>query len=33
VIQVIGRKVTLYRHNEALWKKPRAEPPWRTGTR
>lgn len=29
VIQVIGRKVTLYRHNAELWKKPRLQPPWR----
>lgn len=28
VIQVIGRKVTLYRHNPELWKKPRLSPPW-----
>jgi RNA-binding protein len=29
VIQVIGRKVTLYRSNPELWEKPRQEPPWR----
>ncbi|MBL8982139.1 MAG: YhbY family RNA-binding protein [Gemmatimonadetes bacterium] len=29
VIQVIGRKVTLYRHEPELWKKPRLVPPWR----
>lgn len=29
VIQVIGRKITLYRHNPALWEKARAVPPWR----
>jgi RNA-binding protein len=29
VVQVIGRKVTLYRHNAALWDKPRLDPPWR----
>ena len=28
VIQVIGRKVTVYRHNPELWKKPRLSPPW-----
>ncbi|MCC6317007.1 MAG: YhbY family RNA-binding protein [Gemmatimonadaceae bacterium] len=28
VIQVIGRKVTLYRHNPDLWVKPRMTPPW-----
>ncbi len=28
VIQVIGRKITLYRHNPDLWKKPRLTPPW-----
>lgn len=28
VIQVIGRKVTLYRHNPDLWEKPRKQPPW-----
>lgn len=28
VIQVIGRKVTFYRHNPELWKKPRLSPPW-----
>ena len=28
VIQVIGRKVTLYRHNPDLWEKPRKHPPW-----
>jgi RNA-binding protein len=33
VIQVIGRKVTLYRHNPDLWEKPRANPPWRAGKR
>lgn len=33
VIQVIGRKVTLYRHNPDLWEKPRANPPWRVGKR
>lgn len=30
VVQVIGRKVTLYRHNAELWKKPRKAPPWAT---
>ncbi len=29
VIQTIGRKVTLYRHNPDLWTKPRKTPPWR----
>lgn len=29
VIQVIGRKVTIYRSNPDLWKKPRKSPPWR----
>jgi RNA-binding protein len=29
VIQVIGRKVTLYRHEPSLWEKPRLAPPWR----
>ena len=29
VIQVIGRKVTLYRHNPDLWTAPRTTPPWR----
>lgn len=29
VIQVIGRKVTLYRHNPDLWEKPRKTAPWR----
>lgn len=29
VIQVIGRKITLYRHNPALWEKPRLAPPWK----
>lgn len=29
VIQVIGRKVTLYRHNPVLWSKADQEPPWR----
>lgn len=29
VIQVIGRKVTLYRHNPDLWEKARVNPPWR----
>ena len=28
VIQVIGRKVTLYRHNHELWEKPRLRAPW-----
>jgi len=28
VIQVIGRKVTLYRHNPELWEKGRLAPPW-----
>lgn len=28
VIQVIGRKVTLYRHNPDLWDKPRKKAPW-----
>ncbi len=28
VIQVIGRKVTVYRHNPELWKQPRLSPPW-----
>ncbi|MGQ0645923.1 MAG: YhbY family RNA-binding protein [Gemmatimonadaceae bacterium] len=28
VIQVIGRKLTLYRHNPDLWTKPRLTPPW-----
>lgn len=31
VIQVIGRKVTLYRSNPALWERPRKLPPWRHG--
>lgn len=31
VIQVIGRKVTFYRHNPELWKKPRLAPPWAAG--
>jgi RNA-binding protein len=31
VIQVIGRKVTLYRHAPELWVKPRLLPPWRRG--
>ncbi len=30
VIQVIGRKVTLYRHEPDLWTKPRLSPPWRS---
>lgn len=29
VVQTIGRKVTLYRHNPDLWTKPRKTPPWR----
>lgn len=29
VIQAIGRKITLYRHNPDLWEKPRTMPPWR----
>jgi RNA-binding protein len=29
VIQVIGRKTTLYRHNPELHKKPDSPPPWR----
>ncbi|HEX4936923.1 MAG TPA: YhbY family RNA-binding protein [Gemmatimonadaceae bacterium] len=29
VIQVIGRKATLYRHNPDLWKEPRKLPPWK----
>lgn len=29
VIQAIGRKVTLYRHNPELWKKARGVAPWR----
>jgi RNA-binding protein len=29
VIQVIGRKTTLYRHNPTLHKKPDSLPPWR----
>jgi len=29
VIQTIGRKVTLYRHNPELWEKPRTLPPWK----
>lgn len=29
VIQAIGRKVTLYRHNPDLWVKARATPPWK----
>jgi RNA-binding protein len=29
VIQVIGRKVTFYRHNPDLWTKPRKVPPWK----
>ena len=33
VIQVIGRKVTLYRHNPDLWEKPRVQPPWWAGPR
>ena len=30
VIQVIGRKLTLYRHNPDLWLKARAAAPWHT---
>jgi RNA-binding protein len=29
VIQVIGRKVTFYRHNPDLWLKARKQPPWK----
>jgi RNA-binding protein len=29
VIQSIGRKVTLYRHNPDLWREPRTLPPWK----
>jgi len=29
VIQAIGRKITLYRHNPELWVKARAVPPWK----
>jgi len=29
VIQVIGRKTTLYRHNPELHKKPDSPLPWR----
>lgn len=29
VIQAIGRKITLYRHNPELWTKPRTMPPWK----
>ena len=29
VIQAIGRKITLYRHNPELWVKARGLPPWR----
>ena len=29
VIQAIGRKITLYRHNPELWAKARALPPWK----
>ncbi len=29
VIQAIGRKITLYRHNPELWEKPRKLPPWK----
>lgn len=29
VIQAIGRKVTLYRHNPELWREPRKLPPWK----
>jgi RNA-binding protein len=29
VVQVIGRKTTLYRYNPELHKKPDAPPPWR----
>lgn len=29
IIQTIGRKVTLYRHNPELWREPRALPPWK----
>lgn len=29
VIQAIGRKVTLYRHNPELWEKGRKSPPWK----
>ena len=29
VIQAIGRKVTLYRHNPDLWVKARSTPPWK----
>ena len=29
VVQMIGRKTTLYRHNPALHKKPDSPPPWR----
>lgn len=29
IIQTIGRKVTLYRHNPDLWTEPRKLPPWK----
>ncbi len=29
IIQTIGRKVTLYRHNPDLWREPRKLPPWK----
>jgi len=29
IIQTIGRKVTLYRHNPELWREPRKLPPWK----
>ena len=29
VIQAIGRKITLYRHNPELWVKARVLPPWK----
>ena len=30
VIQAIGRKITLYRHNPELWEKGRKSPPWKS---
>jgi len=29
VVQAIGRKITLYRHNPELWEGGRVAPPWR----
>ena len=30
VIQSIGRKITLYRHNPELWERGRKAPPWKS---